>query len=327
MRSVHEMELRHLRAFVAIVDAGGVGRAIGRLHLSQPALSRQIRALESALSVRLFDRVGRRVRLTSEGEDLLRQSRRLLAEVDSLEERARALQGGRAGILRVGGTPQLMEGLLADFLPQYGQRYPGVEIHLIEDGGASLHGRLEHGDVHLGLMLAGDARFEERVLFPIYFLAVAASLPGRATHGGLEFRELADARVLILRPGFGAREWFDAACRIAQVRPRVLLESAAPHTMVALARAGYGIALVPSAVRFDRRGVRTRPLLLDGTPIGGGVSVAWDPRRFLPPYARAFADEVQAFSRRGWPGRDVIRRRPRLPPPRSPGAPGPAARG
>jgi LysR family transcriptional regulator, cyn operon transcriptional activator len=65
------MNFGHLRTFVAIVDAGGVHRAAARLNLSQPAVSRQIHALESDLGVALFDRIGRRVQLTSEGEDLL----------------------------------------------------------------------------------------------------------------------------------------------------------------------------------------------------------------------------------------------------------------
>src|SRR5688572_29157031 len=103
------MDLRHLRAFVAIVDAGGFGRAVSGLNVSQPALSRQIRALEDSLDVRLFDRLGRRVRLTSEGEDLLRRARQVLTEIDSLGERARALKRGHAGVLRVGATPQAME--------------------------------------------------------------------------------------------------------------------------------------------------------------------------------------------------------------------------
>jgi DNA-binding transcriptional LysR family regulator len=64
------MNLRQLRTFIAIADAGGVARAAARLHLSQPATSRQIAALEADLGVPLFDRIGRRVQLTSEGEDL-----------------------------------------------------------------------------------------------------------------------------------------------------------------------------------------------------------------------------------------------------------------
>jgi LysR family cyn operon transcriptional activator len=78
--------------------------------------------METDLSLRLFDRVGRRVQVTSEGEGLLRRSRRLLAEADSLGERARMLKAGETGILRVGATPQVIENLLAQFLTTYRRR-------------------------------------------------------------------------------------------------------------------------------------------------------------------------------------------------------------
>src|SRR5258705_660240 len=94
------MNFRHLRAFAAIADAGGFARAAVRLNVSQPALSRQIHALEAELGVPLFDRIGRRVQLTSEGEDLLGRSRRLLADAESLRDRARSLKTGQTGILR-----------------------------------------------------------------------------------------------------------------------------------------------------------------------------------------------------------------------------------
>src|SRR5262252_6042228 len=89
---VIRMDLHQLRTFVAIADSGGVARAAQRLNLSQPAASRQIQALEADLGVLLFDRIGRRMRLTSEAEDLVPRARRLLAEAQSLRERARALQ-------------------------------------------------------------------------------------------------------------------------------------------------------------------------------------------------------------------------------------------
>src|SRR6185369_5925318 len=99
------MDLHQLRTFVAIADAGGVARAASRLNLSQPAASRQIQVLEAEWGVALFDRIGRRLRLTSEGEDLLRRSRRLVAEANALHERARALKAGHAGIISIGATP------------------------------------------------------------------------------------------------------------------------------------------------------------------------------------------------------------------------------
>src|SRR6476646_7812868 len=150
------MNLSHFRAFATIVDAGGFARAAERLHVSQPALSRQIRALELELGISLFDRVGRGVRLTSQGEDLLRHSRRLLTEVSSLSERARALKGGEAGLLRVGATPQVIENLLADFLAGYERRHPLVEVELKEAGGTELGNLLDRGEIEVAIMPAGD---------------------------------------------------------------------------------------------------------------------------------------------------------------------------
>jgi LysR family cyn operon transcriptional activator len=98
----------------------------------------------------------------------------------------------------------------------------------------------------------------------------------------------------------------------------VLLESGAPSTLVALAQAGYGIAIVPSNVRIPRGGVRALPLVQRGTPIGRWASVAWDPRRFLAPYAEQFVDELMAYSRRPGAKPSFIRRAPALPRPPEP---------
>jgi DNA-binding MarR family transcriptional regulator len=96
------MNLRHLRTFVAIADNGGFARAAARLNLTQSAASRQILALETELDVRLFDRIGRRVHLTLEGEDLLARSRRLLSDAASITERARALRADRRALFDLG---------------------------------------------------------------------------------------------------------------------------------------------------------------------------------------------------------------------------------
>src|SRR5262245_18967895 len=130
------MNLRHLRTFVAIAEAGGVARAVDRLHLSQPAVSRQISALENELGVMLFERSGRGVRLTAQGEDLLRHTRIVLNQAESLRERATALSSGRTGVLRVGASPQSIENPLAPYLKLYGREFADVEVHVLEEGGA-----------------------------------------------------------------------------------------------------------------------------------------------------------------------------------------------
>ena len=306
------MNFRHLQTFIAIADAGGVARAAARLHLSQPAASRQIAALEAELGVALFDRIGRRVQLTSEGEDLLRRSRHLLAEADLLGERARALKGGQAGMLRVGATPQVIETVLANFLPHYRRAHPGIEVRLVEDGGVRLLGRLERGEVSLAFIPAGDARFEVRLLYPMHLLIVVAKNHRLGRRAVVEIGDVADEPLLVLRREFGSRAWFDAACETAHVRPRVVLESAAPQTLVALAATGYGIAVVPSNVDLPRGRGRPVPLVHRGASIGKWNAVGWDPQRFLAPYAEQFVKEIVAHVRHTYPGRDLIRRAPPL---------------
>jgi LysR family transcriptional regulator, cyn operon transcriptional activator len=312
------MNFRNLRTFVAIADNGGFGRAAARLNLTQSAASRQILALEAELGVPLFDRIGRRVQLTSEGEDLLRRSRHLLSEVDSLAERARSLKTGQTGVLRVGATTQVIENLFADFLTRHRRHHPGVDVHLVEDGGARLAGRLERGDVHLAHMPAGDERFHGRLLFPMHVLAVLPQTHRLSRRPVLAVTDLADDPLMLLGRGFASREWFNAACQVAYVRPRVILESAAPQTLVALARANHGIALVPSPVRIAREGVRIVPVVHRGESIGRWAVIAWDPQRFLAPYAEQFVEELVSTVRRDYPGRDLVRRAPPLPRPKEP---------
>lgn len=264
-----KINVDHLRTFVMVVDSGGIHRAVERINLSQPAASRQINALEATLGIRLFDRIGRRLKLTSEGEGLLRLSRHLLGEVEAFDERASALKKGETGILRVAATPQVIENTLSHFLGRYRRRYPGIEVQLIEDGGIAMPRRLEFGDVHLALMALDDQRFRTRLLYPVHGVAVLPNGHRFSSRHMVEVVELANEPLLLLRSEFASREWFESACRLARIRPRVLLESGAPHTSIALAAAGYGIAVVPSTVVIPAGHVRGIPL------IHRGAAVAW----------------------------------------------------
>jgi DNA-binding transcriptional LysR family regulator len=310
------MNLNFLRTFVAIADNAGVARAAARLNLTQSAASRQIQALENELGLQLFARIGRNVRLTREGENLLVPSRRLLADVAALGERASALKRGDIGVLRLGATPQVIETLLAGLLPAYGKRHSGVEVHLVEDGGARLPTRLERGDVDLAIMPAGEHRFSARLLYPMHVLAVVPQRHPLSRFEVLDVVELADEPLLRLTSSFASHRWFDAACQVAHVRPRVLLESVAPQTLIALAQAGHGIAVVPSPVRIPRAGVRVAVVVHRGVPIGQWTVAAWEPQRFLPPYAEEFIEALVAHCKSDYPGRAYAHSAPALPEPK-----------
>jgi LysR family transcriptional regulator, cyn operon transcriptional activator len=313
------MNLRALRMFVATADSGSLGRACVQLNVSQPAASRQIHTLETELGVPLFHRAGRQLQLTSAGHDLLLRGRRLLAEADFLSEEARALREGRKGILKIGATPQMMTALLTSFLPRHQRRHPGIEIQLVERGRAQQWNELfERGEIDLAMAPASGARYPGRLLFPLHVLAVLPKTHRLGRHELIDVAELVDEPLLLLRREFGTRAFFDAACEIAQVIPRVLLECSAAHTLIGLAAVAYGIAIVPSIATIEDESLRAVPLVVLGSSIGHWQAVCWDPRRLAPAYQDDFVKELVAHAKHARPGHRLLRRAPPLPKPGRP---------
>lgn len=310
------MELRHLRYFVAVADAGSVSRAAAQLHITQPALSRQIRDLEAELGLPLFDRVGRRLQLTAAGDNLLSRTREILRSADALREHAGALAGGATGTLRLGATAQTLESLISGFLVGFRRQWPGIDVRLVEDGGMRLKTRLQRGELHLalGAVPTGDD-LKARPLFPVWVLAVMSSRSTLARRRTVDVAELDREAVLLLRRDFASRLRFDAACEAARISPRVLLEAGDPHSLVSLARGGHGIAIVPSTTLFGRAGLHVAPLVRNGRAVGGSTAAVWDARRHLPVYAQAFVDALFAYTRRSYPGKEFARLAPSVPPP------------
>jgi DNA-binding transcriptional LysR family regulator len=191
-----------------------------------------------------------------------------------------------------------------------------VEVELKEAGGTQLGDLLDRGDIEVAIMPAGDARSEGRTLYPMLLLAVLPEGHSLSRRPLIEVAELENEPLLLLSRGFASHAWFEAACQIAHVEPRVILESAAPQAVIALARTGHGIAVVPSPVRIPREGVRIKTVVHRGASIGRWTVAAWNPRRFFAPYAKLFVDELAASVRRDYPGRDFVRRAPPLPEPR-----------
>ena len=291
------MNLRHLRYFVAVADAGSVSRAAQRLNITQPALSRQIQDLEREFACRLFDRIGRRIILTRDGQEILERKRRLLADAEALGERARALAGGEAGVLRIGAVPQFIEAVLPEVLTRYSLTYPGIDLELVADGGGLLLRRLQQGELHLAVGLWRTGGLQNRPLFPARVLALMQRGHWLAGRNALAVTDLSGSALLLLKPDFQTREMFDEACQAAQFEPSVRLESRSSQPLVALAAAGHGVAIVPSGVRFDAARVAVAGLLDGSRPLGSWSHAVWDARRYLPTYARGFIEVVEDYTK------------------------------
>ena len=292
------MDLRRLRTFVAIVELGTVTSAARHLRISQSALSRQISDLEQEFRVKLFDRVGRRLVLTAVGEELLGDCRSVLGQVDLLVERVELLRRGDSGVLKVAAPPQTIESILSTFLPRYAERFPNVHVKLTEALGPDQSAMLERGEVHVGIRHDQYASryLASRALPPDdVFAACTPSLQlGRA--GMIDIGRLASSYpMLLLESGYSVRRMFNAACRLAGVEPNILLESRAPHTLLALAEAGHGVAIIPSLLRTDRYALRIVRVTHGRKPLRERLVIQWDKRRPMPTYAESFCEALAEY--------------------------------
>lgn len=308
------MDLWALRSFVAVADHGSFTLAAARLRTTQPTLSRHVRSLENELTIRLFDRLGRRVKLTRAGEELLARARRLLEEADSLKSRGRELAGGSTGHLKVGATAQTLESLVSPLLSRFRRAYPNVTVQLSEGGTTRLLRQVESGglDVALATLPVGSS-LRERPLFLTTAMAVIPLGHRLAARVTLAIGDLRNEPLLLQRPGFITRQLFETACQAASIQVRVLLESSSPHCLLALADHGHGVAVVPSTVRALNVGRRAIPLHHAGTPLSMWTSAIWNPNRYASSARDAFINEAFLFTRRKYPGMEFHRGDPHHP--------------
>src|SRR5690348_2576488 len=152
------MELRQLIYFVAVVDEAHFTRAAERLRIAQPAISQQIRRLESELGERLLHRDRRTVTLTPAGEALLPHARAALAQVEHGHQAVAALRGLVTGQLRVGFVMPLPDRRVIRAIGAFGRRYPGIELTLIEDETDALLERLAAGDLQTAFIGLGPGQ-------------------------------------------------------------------------------------------------------------------------------------------------------------------------
>jgi len=305
------MDLRQLRTFVAVAELRTVSKAALHLHISQSALSRQVADLEQELCLGLFDRVGRRLVLTAIGEELLADCRGVLGQVRSLRERAELLRRGDRGVLKVAASPQMIESVLSTFLPQYAVRFPNVQVRLTEALGPAQLALLERGEVHLGIRhdQGVDPRLASLPLQPDEVLAACTPSLHTGPAETMDIGSLASYPLLLLERGYSVRVQFDAACRLANVKPNIVFESRAPHTLLALAEAGHGVAIIPSLLRTDRCDLRIFRVTHQGKRLREGLVVQWDKRRPVLPYAASFREALADYMRRVFPVTEPSRRK------------------
>jgi len=290
------MQLQQLSYFAAVAEVRHFTRAAETLRVAQPSLSKQIRALENELGAPLFSRARGNITLTPAGEALLPLARRILADVETARREIQDLTGLRRGRVRLGATPSLFAGLLADALARFRARYPGIELRVEEGGSRDLVRDLARGHLDLAVIIlplqSTDPALETMPILREDLVVVSppSDAPRRPY---VRIQDLRHRPLVMFRPGYDLREATLAACRRAGFEPRFAVEGGEMDAVLRFAEAGIGAAVVPSMVLAGRPGLVGTPL----APPGLQRTIALAHRKDVHPThaARAFQESLLGF--------------------------------
>ncbi|MEW5286711.1 LysR family transcriptional regulator [Klebsiella michiganensis] len=248
------IELRHLRYFIAVAEELHFGHAAARLNISQPPLSQQIQILEQQIGARLFARTNRSVSLTEAGRQFLADSRQILSQVDDAAARAARLHHGETGELRIGFTSSApFIKAVSDTLSTFRRRYPDVHIQTRETNTREQIVPLNEGALDLGLMRntqLPDTLVWERVLREPLLAMVPRDHP-LASKPRVSLRELAREPFVFFDPHVGTGLYDDilGLMRRYDLTPAITQEVGEAMTIIGLVAAGLGVSILPASFR------------------------------------------------------------------------------
>lgn len=251
------IELRHLRYFIAVAEELHFGRAAARLNISQPPLSQQIQILEQQVGARLLARTNRSVSLTPAGRQFLADSRQILSQVEEAAARATRLHQGETGELRIGFTSSApFIKAVSDTLSSFRQRYPDVHIQTREINTREQISPLNEGLLDLGLMrntpLPETLSWEVILREPL--LAMIHKDHPLATRPAVSLAELAQEPFVFFDPHVGTGLYDDilGLMRRYQLTPTITQEVGEAMTIIGLVAAGLGVSILPASFRRVR---------------------------------------------------------------------------
>ena len=247
------MEFHQLRYVCAIAETGSFSRAAERCQVAQPSLSQQVLKLEKDLGAKLFDRLGRSVRLTEAGRAFLPHARSILSQMDTARSSVADKCADLRGSVAVGAIPTIAPYLMPRYTMAFAKKYPEANLRIVEETTPILVEGLRDLSIDIAI-LALPLRHKDLELFPLRTEPLFAVLPKdhpRATSESLALRDLRGESFVMLRDGHCFRDLSIAACTHARVTPRIAFESGQFSSLFGMVAAGVGISLVPE-MAIDR---------------------------------------------------------------------------
>jgi DNA-binding transcriptional LysR family regulator len=291
-------DLRQIRAFVTVAQLGSFTRAASILNLSQPALTVQIRNLEEALGVRLFDRNTRTVSLTRMGRELVPALQRILRDLDAVVAEARDVAAQRHGIVRLAALPSFAAGVLPEIIAQFREANPKISfvIHDVIASGVVAQVREEQVDLGLTGGRIVDPDFEVLHTTQDHMHVVYPVGHSFGDMDQVDVEALTRHPLILMHPATSVRAVVDAAFLAAGRLPIIAAEATYMSTAVGMVRAGLGAAILPGSAMEVRAEQTLRSHPVDDRRFTREISIIKKAERTLPPASESFAhDLIQAL--------------------------------
>jgi DNA-binding transcriptional LysR family regulator len=242
-------ELRHIEAFVAVARFGSFTRAAAALRISQPALTVQVRQLEGALGVRLFDRNNRRVALTPSGRDLVAPFERILLDVDAVARHASDLSSHRRGVVTVAALPSIAAGLLPRAIRALLDRHDGLVIRVRDVIAEKIVDLVKTGEADFGIgsLVRPDPEIVHDSLFSDRICAFVPAGHVLARRRHVTLRQLSPHALILTRPESSVRQIVEGAFARERRPVQIAQEATYMTTALGMVLAGLGIAVLPES--------------------------------------------------------------------------------
>ena len=281
------MTIRHLKTFCAVCEEGGITRAAEKLCVAQPSVSQTIGELERYYGVSLFDRVGRRLVLTPEGERLRVKAQEAIASFSEFEEAARDTKARH--IIRIGSSVTAGQMVLPRLIAAIEATLDRAECRAIADSAAAVEQLVEEGSLDFALVegsvsraLAAEAVFSDRLM--------AVCSAGMKIKNTLSPAELVSLPLLLRRRGSASRDLFDERLSALGLKAQPKLSSSSNSVLLAAAREGLGVAVLPEAlVAADLSAGRLKEVRIQGLELSRRwFAVRRQDKKFTPVQQQAF---------------------------------------
>jgi LysR family hydrogen peroxide-inducible transcriptional activator len=290
------VEIHQLRYFVSVAEVGSFTRAAQACYVAQPSLSQQIRKLEEEFGQALFERLGRRVRLTAAGHILYERAAFILASLAETQDALRDPARLGEGEIQIAAIPTVAPYLLPPLIRVFTRKFRRAEITVHEDFTAEIVRHCAAGEVDLGIVALPieDARLTVEPLFSEDLLVAIPSKHALSKKRRITLEELTRERFVLLSEIHCLGAQVVRFCERQGCTPAVTCRSAQLLTVQELVGLGQGLSLVPEmAARADRSGkIVYRGLA--GTKASRTLAMAWNKRRYRSPLVTGLIDTIRA---------------------------------